>query len=115
MTHRVGTLALGALGVFAASVLFASDPASAISKPSISCEAQHPDEARSAGDVLMKQGDYQRAGQCYLAAGEYELANRAFLHAAEPAALATKRAIAQQRGAPRALFNQVKSAFHGNR
>lgn len=115
MSHRVGTLALGTLGLFAANVLFAGEPAGAILKPSISCEAQHPDEARSAGDVLMKQGDYQRAGECYLAAGEYDLANRAFLRAARPAALATGRAVAQQREAPRALFNQVKSAFHGNR
>jgi hypothetical protein len=115
MTHRVGTLALATLGLFAANVLFASEPAGAISKPSISCEAQHPDAARSAGDALMKKGDYQRAGQCYLAAGEYDLANRAFLRAAQPAAVATGHAIVQQREAPRALFKQVKSAFHGNR
>ena len=115
MTHRVATLAFGTLALFAANVLFASEPAGAISKPSISCEAQHPDEARSAGDVLMKQGHYEQAGQCYLAAGEYDLANRALLKAARPAAVATGRAIVQQREAPRALFNQVKSAFHGNR
>ena len=114
MTHGIGTLALATVGLLVSGVPFASEP-SAISAATRTCEAQRPNEARATADLLMKQEAYQRAGECYVAAGEYGLANRAFLKAARPAAVATGRAIAGQREAPRALLSQVKSAFHANR
>jgi hypothetical protein len=108
-------LLLAAVGLFASNALHADESPVTTSEASINCEVQHPNEARSAADLLMKQGEYQRAGQCYLAAGDYDSANRAFLKSARPAAVETGRVVVQQRDAARHLLNQVKGAFRSSR
>ena len=114
MTIKIAALTLTTISLFAANVLFASEPAGATPEVHFNCEAQNPAEARSRADLLMQQVEYQRAGECYLAAGEYDLANRAFLRGTRPAAEATRQAIVEQREAPRALVHQLKTAFHGS-
>ena len=114
MIYRVQALALAAVGLLAANVLLANELADAPAEVALACEVQHPKEARSAADTLMKQGAYERAGQCYVAAGDYDSANRAFLKSARPAAVETGRVVVQQRDAARALLDKVKSAFRSN-
>jgi hypothetical protein len=113
--HSVQALALAAMGLFAAHNVLADEAPTAAPVVSLSCDAEHADEARASADLAMKQGAYERAGQCYLAAGDYDSANRAFLKSARPAAVETGRAVVQQRDAARALLSQVKGAFRSNR
>jgi len=69
-------------------------------------------EARTLGDTLFEQGDYQSAGDCYQAAGELALANRAYVRAVEPRSAVTARQLSDQSDQAKTMLRKVELAFH---
>ena len=79
------------------------------------CGASSPQEARSLGDLLIKQTAYQRAAACYEAAGDYDLANGAYLKAVGPESKRTAHDLEQQRDQTKALIHNIQLSFRAHR
>jgi hypothetical protein len=107
--RRALALMIAVVAVFAtAQPAFGNSGSDSVSLEQRSCGITSAEEARSFGDLLYEQGEYQRAAECYLSAGEHSLADAAFFKAAVPAGTDTSHRLAENREEVKAQLRKMK-------
>jgi hypothetical protein len=107
--RRVLALMIAVVAVCAtAQPAFGNSGSDSVSLEQPGCGITSAEVARSLGDLLYEQGEYQRAAECYLSAGEHSLADAAFFKAAVPAGTDTSHRLAENREEIKAQLRKMK-------